>query len=132
MATTEVRRPAIRIEARELQTAAMDEEVFVRRFRDREGPYHLYDSRERPLIRSETGAHVFGTLLENRTRLVFLDDPGCPEVSAVRIMYPVGEWFPGPIEPKVCSCGEGWCQGRLVITLHEAHVGPDWMLTFRG
>jgi hypothetical protein len=117
MATTEIRR---------------HEGVFVRRFRDREGPYHLYDSGERPAIRAETGAHVFGALLDDRTRLVFLDDPGCPEISALRITYPIREWSSEPVEPKVCSCGEGRCKGRLVITLHEAHVGPDWTLTFRG
>jgi hypothetical protein len=36
------------------------------------------------------------------------------------------------VEPSACDCGEGGCAGRLVITLHDAHAGPGWMLTFRG
>ena len=110
----------------------MEEDAFARRFRDREGPYHLYDSGDRPLIRAETGAHVLGALLDHRARLVFLDDPGCREDSVLRITYPTGEWSPGPVQPEECGCGDARCRGRLVITLHDAHAGPDWMLTFRG
>ena len=110
----------------------MDEDVFARRFRHREGPYHLYDSNGRPLIRAETGAQVLGALLEDRARLVFLDDAGCAESSVLRITYPTGEWMSGPVEPKACTCGDGRCKGRLAVTLHESHAGPDWMLTFRG
>ena len=110
----------------------MDEGVFDQCFRHREGPYHLYDSADRPLIRAETGAHVLGVLLEDRTRLVFLDDPGCAESSVLRITYPTREWSFGPVEPKTCSCGDGRCRGRLAITLHESHAGPHWTLTFRG
>jgi hypothetical protein len=69
-----------------------DEGVFAERFRGHEGPYHLYDSRDRPLIRAETGAHVLGALLEGRTRLVFVDDPGCEERSVLRMAYPAREW----------------------------------------
>src|SRR5258707_2004121 len=64
---------------------ATDEHVFSQAFGRREGPYHLYDAGGRPLIRAESGAHVLGALLRNRTRLVFLDDAGCPELSALRI-----------------------------------------------
>lgn len=109
-----------------------DEDVFSQLFRKREGPYHLYDSGGRPLIRAETGAHVLGALLQDRARLVFLDDAGCPEISALRITYPTGEWSPEPVAPEACGCREGRCRGRLVITLHEAHAGPDWTLTYRG
>jgi len=111
---------------------AMDEEVFARLFRHREGPYHLYDSNGRPLIRAETGAQVLGALLEDRARLVFLDDAGCAESSVLRITYPTGEWLSGPVEPRACTCGDRRCKGRLAVTLHESHAGPDWMLTFRG
>lgn len=111
----------------------MDEEgIFARRFRGHEGPYHLYDSIDRPLIRMETGAHVLGALLDDRARLVFLDDAGCAEGSVLKITYPTREWALGPVEPSACDCGDGRCQGRLAITLHDAHAGPDWMLTFRG
>ena len=110
----------------------MEEDAFARRFRDREGPYHLYDSGARPLIRAETGAHVLGALLDHRARLVFLDDPGRVEGSILKITYPTAEWSAGPVEPRACSCGDVRCQGRLVITLHESHAGPDWTLTFRG
>ena len=105
---------------------------FAGRFRKREGPYHLYDSGNRPLIRAETGAHVLGALLENRARLVFLDAPGCAEGSILKITYPTAEWSVAPAGPTACACGDGRCQGRLAITLHESHAGPDWMLTFRG
>jgi hypothetical protein len=110
----------------------MDEGAFAQRFRDREGPYHLYDSGGRPLIRAETGAHVLGALLEERARLVFLDDPGCAESSVLAITYPTREWSAEPVESKACACGDERCKGRLTITLHESHAGPDWMLTFRG
>jgi hypothetical protein len=113
-------------------TLATDESVFAQRFRNREGPYHLYDSKDRPLIRAETGAHVLGALLEERARLVFLDDPGCAETSVLKITYPIGDWVSEPVEPRACACGDGRCKGRLAIVLHESHVGPDWMLTFRG
>lgn len=106
--------------------------VFAQRFRSREGPYHLYDSAGHPLIRAETGAHVLGALLDGRTRLVFADDPGCAEGSVLRMTYPTGEWTPQPVEPTACTCGDVRCQGRLVITLHDSHAGPNWMLTFRG
>lgn len=109
-----------------------DEHVFARVFGQREGPYHLYDAGGRPLIRAESGAHVLGALLGNRTRLVFLDDSGCPELSALRITYPTREWCPGRVEPTACDCDESGCRGRLVVTLHDAHAGPGWMLTFRG
>jgi hypothetical protein len=46
--------------------------------------------------------------------------------------YPTGEWSPQPVEPTACACGDVRCQGRLVITLHDSHAGPNWMLTFRG
>ena len=71
-------------------------------------------------------------LPEAPTRLVFVDDPGCAEGSVLRMTYPTGEWSAEPVEPKACSCGDVRCQGRLVITLHESHAGPNWMLTFRG
>jgi hypothetical protein len=71
-------------------------------------------------------------LLEDRARLVFLDDAGCAESSVLRITYPTGEWLSGPVEPRACTCGDGRCKGRLAVTLHESHAGPDWMLTFRG
>ena len=135
MATTRSRREAVRVPAagpRAGATVAMDDGVFARRFRDHEGPYHLYDSGDRPLIRAETGAHVLGALLDHRARLVFLDDPGCGEDAVLKITYPTGEWSSGPVEPTACACGDGRCQGRLVIRLHESHAGPDWMLTFRG
>lgn len=112
--------------------AVAGEGVFAERFRGHEGPYHLYDSRDRPLIRVETGAHVLGALLEGRTRLVFLDDPRSAERSALRMTYPAGEWLSEPIEPAPCSCGDIGCIGRLVVTLHESHAGPNWTLTFRG
>ena len=111
---------------------ATDAHVFSEVFGQREGPYHLYDAGGRPLIRAESGAHVLGALLRNRTRLVFLDDSGCPELSALRITYPTPEWCPPPAEPTACDCEESGCHGRLVITLHDAHAGPGWMLTFRG
>jgi hypothetical protein len=113
-------------------TAPMDEGVFAQRFRNHEGPYHLYDAADRPLIRVETGMHVLGALLEDRARLVFVDDPGCAESSVLKITYPLREWSSGPVEPEVCSCGDDRCRGRLAIRLHESHAGPDWMLTFRG
>jgi hypothetical protein len=106
--------------------------TFSQVFAKREGPYHLYDAGGRPLIRMESGAHVLGALLDDRARLVFLDDAGSPEESALRITYPTREWCPGRVEPSACDCGEGGCAGRLVITLHDAHAGPGWMLTFRG
>ena len=111
---------------------ATDAHVFSEVFAQREGPYHLYDAGGRPLIRAESGAHVLGALLGNRTRLVFLDDAGCPELSALRIAYPSREWSPQPPVPTACDCEESGCHGRLVITLHDAHAGPGWMLTFRG
>jgi hypothetical protein len=106
--------------------------VFAQRFRDHEGPYHLYDSADHPLIRMETGAHVLGALLDGRTRLVFMDDPGCAEDAVLRMTYPTEEWTRGRVEPTACACGDVRCRGRLVITLHDAHAGPNWMLTFRG
>ena len=109
-----------------------EESGFAQRFRNREGPYHLYDSADHPVIRVETGAHVLGALLDGRTRLVFLDDPGCAEGSVLRMTYPTGEWSPGPVHPEECACGDARCRGRLVVRLHDAHAGPDWMLTFRG
>jgi hypothetical protein len=109
-----------------------DEGVFAQWFRGHEGPYHLYDSGDRPLIRAETGAHVLGALLEKRSRLVFVDDPGCEERSVLRMAYPAREWLATPVEPKACSCGDGRCRGRLVIMLHETHAGPNWTLTYRG
>ena len=39
---------------------------------------------------------------------------------------------PEPVRPEECGCGDARCRGRLVITLHDAHAGPEWMLTFRG
>jgi hypothetical protein len=104
--------------------------TWAQRFRGHEGPYHLYDSADRPLIRAETGAHVLGALLDRRSRLVFLDDPGCGEGSVLRITYPAAEWSSGPVQP--CDCGDARCRGRLLVTLHDAHAGPGWMLTFRG
>ena len=106
--------------------------VFSEVFGKREGPYHLYDAAGRPLIRAQTGAHVLGALLDDRTRLVFLDDAGCPELSALRIAYPTREWCPEGARPAACECGESGCRGRLVIMLHDAHAGPGWTLTFRG
>jgi hypothetical protein len=46
--------------------------------------------------------------------------------------YPTGRWAAEPVEPAACACGDARCRGRMVITLHESHAGPDWMLTFRG
>lgn len=43
--------------------------IFAERFRGHEGPRQLGDAGDRPLIRSESGAHVLGALLEARTRL---------------------------------------------------------------
>ena len=132
MPTTGIRRGASRTADQAGATVVMDDGVFAQRFRNHEGPYHLYDSGDRPLIRAETGAHVLGALLDHRARLVFLDDPGCGEDAVLKITYPTGEWSSGPVEPTACACGDGRCQGRLVIRLHESHAGPDWMLTFRG
>ena len=105
-------------------------EPWADRFRDHEGPYHLYDSSARPLIRAETGAHVLGALLDGRSRLVFLDDPAGGEDSVLRITYPAAEWSSGAVQP--CHCGDARCRGRLLVTLHDAHAGPRWTLTFRG
>jgi len=80
----------------------------------------------------ETGAHVLGALLDDRARLVFLDDPGCAEGSVLPITYPTREWTSGPVDPGPCACGDRRCKGRLAIRLHESHAGPGWMLTFRG
>jgi hypothetical protein len=110
----------------------VDEGAFARRFRGHEGPYHLYDSADHPLIRAETAAHVLGALLDDRTRLVFVDDPGCAEGSVLRITYPTSVWMRGPVEPTACDCGDARCRGRLVITLHDSHAGPNWKLTYRG
>jgi hypothetical protein len=111
----------------------VEDGVFARRFLNHEGPYHLYDSGDRPVIRAETGAHVLGALLDGRSRLVFVDDAGCAEGSVLRMTYPTEHWSAKPVvEPTACHCGDARCQGRLVITLHEAHAGPNWMLTFRG
>ena len=110
----------------------MADGVFAERFRNHEGPYHLYDSGDRPLIRMETDTHVLGALLDDRTRLVFLDDAGCAEGSVLKMTYPTGEWSSEPVELTACDCGDDRCQGRFVITLHDSHAGPDWMLTFRG
>lgn len=106
--------------------------VFADRFRGHEGPYHLFDAIDRPLIRTETGAHVLGALIDGRSRLVFTDDPGCAEGSVLRMTYPTGAWAAEPVELAACRCGDTRCRGRMVITLHDAHAGPEWMLTFRG
>ncbi|MEX2222467.1 MAG: hypothetical protein WEG40_11785 [Candidatus Rokuibacteriota bacterium] len=135
MATTGIRRQAPRTSASgpgAVAAAATDEGLFARRFRDHEGPYHLYDAGARPLIRMETGAHVLGALLDRRARLVFLDDPGGAEGSVLKITYPIGDWSSQPVEITACACGDDRCRGRLVIVLHESHAGPEWTLTFRG
>ena len=73
-------------------SAVEGESVFAERFRGHEGPYHLYDAGDRPLIRSETGAHVLGALLEGRTRLVFLDETGAKtNLTRLRGRAPRGE-----------------------------------------
>jgi len=118
--------------APEAARAGPRDDVFAERFRIHEGPYHLYDSGQRPLIRSETGAHVLGALLERRTRVVFLDDPGLAEGTVLEIAYPAGTWLSGSTEPRSCSCGDVRCMGRLVVMLHDSHAGPNWTLTFRG
>jgi hypothetical protein len=110
----------------------MDEVTFSRLFDNREGPYHLYDSHDRPLIRAETGKRVLAALLDSQSQLVFLDDPGCLEGSVLKKTFWAREWLSNPVEPKPCSCGDGRCKGCLVITLHDAYVGPNWKLTFRG
>jgi hypothetical protein len=51
----------------------MDETTFSRLFDNREGPYHLYDSHNRPLIRAETGKWVLAALLDDQDQLIFLD-----------------------------------------------------------
>ena len=115
-----------------MTAARTDEQFFSQIFAKRDGPYHLFDAGGRPLIRRESGAHVLGALVQDRTRRVFLDDAGCPELSALRITYPAGTWCREPVRPGACDCGEDGCRGRLVVTLHEAHAGPGWMLTYRG
>ena len=115
-----------------MKAAGAYERVFSQIFAKRDGPYHLFDAGGCPLIRRESGAHVLGALVEDRTRLVFLDDAGCPELSALRITYPAGKWHREPPRPAACDCGESGCRGRLVIVLHEAHTGPGWTLTYRG
>jgi hypothetical protein len=111
---------------------AMDEVTFSRLFDNREGPYHLYDSQNRPLIRAETGKRVLAALLDYQDQLVFLDDPGCLESSVLKKTFWAREWLSNPVEPKPCSCGDGRCKGCLVITLHDSYAGPNWKLTFRG
>ena len=111
---------------------SMDEVTFSRLFDHREGPYHLYDSHNRPLIRAETGKRVLAALLDHQNQLVFLDDPGCLESSVLKKTFWAREWLSNPVEPKPCSCGDGRCKGRLVITLHDSYAGPNWKLTFRG
>ncbi len=111
---------------------SMDEVTFSRLFDHREGPYHLYDSHNRPLIRAETGKGVLAALLDDQNQLVFLDDPGCRESSVLKKTFWAREWLSNPVEPKPCSCGDGRCKGRLVITLHDSYAGPNWKLTFRG
>lgn len=115
-----------------MKAAGADERVFSQIFARRTGPSHPFDAGGRPLIRRESGAHVLGALVQDRARLVFLDDAGCPELSALRITYPAAEWCREPPRPAACDCGESGCRGRLVITLHDAHAGPGWMLTYRG
>jgi hypothetical protein len=110
----------------------MNEVTFSRLFDHREGPYHLYDSYNRPLIRAETGKRVLAALLDYQNQLVFLDDPGCLESSVLKKTFWAREWLSNPGEPKPCSCGDGRCKGRLVITLHDSYAGPNWKLTFRG
>ena len=111
---------------------SMDEVTFSRLFDNREGPYHLYDSQNRPLIRAETGERVLAALLDDQDQLVFLDDPGCLESSVLKKTFWAREWLSDPVLPKLCSCGDGRCKGRLVITLHDSYAGPNWKLTFRG
>jgi len=111
---------------------SMDDVTFSRLFDNREGPYHLYDSQNRPLIRAETSKWVLAALLDDQDQLVFLDDPGCRESSVLKKTFWAREWLSNPAEPKACSCGDGRCKGRLVITLHDSYAGPNWKLTFRG
>ena len=117
-------------------SAVEGESVFAERFRGHEGPYHLYDAGDRPLIGAGQQVRHQGpgarALLEGRTRLVFLDDPGAAEGSVLKMTYPTREWLTRSTEPKPCSCEDVRCMGRLVITLHDSHAGPHWMLTFRG
>jgi hypothetical protein len=47
----------------------MDEVTFSRLFDNREGPYHLYDSHDLPLIRAETGKRVLAALLDSQSQL---------------------------------------------------------------
>ena len=94
----------------------MEEDAFARRFRDREGPYHLYDSGARPLIRAETGAHVLGALLDHRARLVFLDDPGCVEGSVLKITYPTAEWSAALSSPRPISFDVHAADGSVTAT----------------
>ena len=99
---------------------------------NREGPYHLYDSHNRPLIRAETGKWVLAALLDDQDQLIFLDDPGCRESSVLKKTFWAREWLSDPVFPNPCSCGDGRCKGRLVITLRDSYAGPNWKLTFRG
>ena len=110
----------------------MDEVTFSQLFDNWEGPYHLYDAQNRPLIRAETGKRVLAALLEDHDQLVFLDDPGCHESSVLKKTFWTRDWLSDPNFPKPCSCGDGGCRGRLVITLHDSYAGPSWKLTFRG
>ena len=110
----------------------MDETTFSRLFDNRDGPYHLYDSHNRPLIRAETGKWVLAALLDDQDQLIFLDDPGCRESSVLKKTFWAREWLSDPVFPKPCSCGDGRCKGRLVITLRDSYAGPNWKLTFRG
>jgi hypothetical protein len=73
-----------------MKAAETDEHVFSQIFATREGPHHLFDAGGRPLMQRESGSHVLGALVQDRTRLVFLDDAWCPELSALRITYPAG------------------------------------------
>ena len=91
----------------------------------------MYDSHNRPLIRAETGKRVLAALLEDQGQLVFLDDPECRESSVLKKTFWAREWLSDSIFPKPCSCGDGGCKGRLVITLHDSYAGSNWKLTFR-
>jgi len=71
----------------------MDETTFSRLFDNREGPYHLYDSHNRPLIRAETGKWVLAALLDDQDQLIFLDDPGCRESSVLKKTFWAREWL---------------------------------------
>jgi len=77
-----------------------DEVTFFRLFDNREGPYHLYDSQNRPLIRAETGKWVLA-LLDDQDQLVFLDDPECREISVLKKTFWAREWLSDPVFPAL-------------------------------